>query len=51
MTNRPHNVIAIGLVHSAIDYPLLGAETQLSFLILALAIGFGGISCRRDATR
>ncbi len=41
---RTQNILAAGLVHGLMDYPLLGAETQLSFLILALAIAFGEMS-------
>ncbi len=38
---RTQNILAAGLVHGAVNYPLLGAETQLSFIILAMAIVFG----------
>ncbi len=38
---RTQNILAAGLVYGAVNYPLLGAETQLSFIILAMAIVFG----------
>jgi len=29
----------VGLVHGLMDYPLVGKDTQLSFIILIVAIG------------
>lgn len=46
---RTQNILAAGLVHGAVNYPLLGTETQLSFLILALAIVFGEMRRWMDA--
>ncbi len=46
---RTQNILAAGLVHGIMDYPLLGAETQLSFLILALAIACVEMSRRLGA--
>jgi len=36
---RTGNIILVGLVHGLMDYPLVGKETQLSFIILLVAIG------------
>ncbi|MEM5775060.1 MAG: type II CAAX endopeptidase family protein [Anaerolineaceae bacterium] len=36
---RSNNILLTGLVHGLIDYPLIGKDTQLSFLILLAAIG------------
>jgi len=37
---RTQNILLVGLVHGLMDFPLLGQETQLSFLILLAAIGY-----------
>jgi len=34
-----NNIILTGLVHGLMNYPLIGKETQLSFIILLVAIG------------
>jgi membrane protease YdiL (CAAX protease family) len=36
---RSDNIILTGLVHGLVDYPLVGKNTQLSFIILLVAIG------------
>lgn len=36
---RSGNILLVGLVHGLMDYPLVGKETQLSFIILLVAIG------------
>ena len=36
---RSGNIILTGLVHGLVDYPLVGKDTQLSFIILLAAIG------------
>ena len=36
---RSNNILLTGLVHGLMDYPLIGKDTQLSFLILLAAIG------------
>jgi membrane protease YdiL (CAAX protease family) len=36
---RSENIILTGLVHGLMDYPLVGKDTQLSFIILLAAIG------------
>ncbi len=36
---RSNNIILTGLVHGLMNYPLIGKETQLSFIILLVAIG------------
>lgn len=46
---RTQNILAAGLVHGAMNYPLLGATTQLSFMILAMAIVFGEMRRWMDA--
>ncbi len=35
---RSNNILLTGLVHGLMDYPLIGKDTQLSFLILLAAI-------------
>ena len=37
---RTQNILLVGLVHGLMDFPLIGQETQLSFLILLAAIGY-----------
>jgi len=36
---RTGNIFLVGLVHGLMDYPLVGKDTQLSFIILLVAIG------------
>jgi membrane protease YdiL (CAAX protease family) len=36
---RSNNIVLTGLVHGLMDYPLIGKESQLSFIILLVAIG------------
>lgn len=36
---RSGNIILTGLVHGLMDYPLVGKNTQISFIILLAAIG------------
>jgi len=36
---RSGNILLVGLVHGAMDYPLIGKDSQLSFIILIAAIG------------
>lgn len=36
---RSNNIILTGLVHGLMNYPLIGKDTQLSFIILLVAIG------------
>ncbi len=36
---RSDNILLTGLVHGLVDYPLLGKNTQVSFIILLAAIG------------
>ena len=36
---RSGNILLVGLVHGLMDYPLVGKDTQLSFIILLVAIG------------
>ena len=36
---QTRNIVLVGLVHGVMDYPLIGLETQLSFLILLACIG------------
>ena len=35
---RSGNILLAGLVHGLMDYPLIGKDTQLSFIILLAAI-------------
>jgi len=35
---RSNNIFLVGLVHGLMDYPLVGKDTQLSFVILIIAI-------------
>lgn len=36
---RSGNILLVGLVHGVMDYPLIGKDSQLSFIILIAAIG------------
>jgi membrane protease YdiL (CAAX protease family) len=36
---RSGNILLVGLVHGVMDFPLIGKESQLSFIILITAIG------------
>ena len=36
---QTRNIVLVGLVHGVMDYPLIGLETQLSFLVLLACIG------------
>jgi len=36
---RSNNIVLTGLVHGLVDYPLVGKNSQLSFIILLAAIG------------
>lgn len=36
---RSNNILLTGLVHGLMDYPLIGKDSQLSFIILLVAIG------------
>ena len=35
---RTENIILVGLVHGVVDYPLIGKDTQMTFIILVAAI-------------
>ena len=37
---RTQNILLAGLVHGLMNFPLIGQETQLSFIILLAAIGY-----------
>jgi membrane protease YdiL (CAAX protease family) len=37
---QTRNIVLVGLVHGVMNYPLIGLETQLSFIILLACIGF-----------
>ncbi|MDO9120573.1 MAG: hypothetical protein Q7U31_02220, partial [Anaerolineaceae bacterium] len=36
---RSGSILLVGLIHGVIDYPLIGKDSQLSFIILIAAIG------------
>lgn len=36
---RSGNILLVGLIHGVMDYPLIGKDSQLSFIILIAAIG------------
>jgi len=36
---RSGNILLVGIVHGVMDYPLIGKDSQLSFIILIAAIG------------
>ena len=36
---QTRNIVLVGLVHGVMDYPLIGPEAQLSFLVLLACIG------------
>lgn len=36
---RSGNILLVGLVHGVMDFPLIGKDSQLSFIILIVAIG------------
>lgn len=36
---RSGNILLVGLVHGVMDFPLIGEDSQLSFIILIIAIG------------
>lgn len=38
------NIVLVGLVHGVMNYPLIGSETQLSFIILLACIGFAAMA-------
>lgn len=50
---RSGNILLVGLVHGVMDYPLIGKDSQLSFIILIAAIGlvefFQLVQRRRNA--
>ncbi|MRS04375.1 CPBP family intramembrane metalloprotease, partial [bacterium] len=51
---RSGSILLVGLVHGLNDYPLIGKDSQLSFIILIIAIGlvelFRLVDRRRNAT-
>lgn len=51
---RTDNILLVGLVHGVMDYPLIGGNSQLSFIILIAAIGcveFFKIRQRRESAK
>lgn len=48
---QARNIVLVGLVHGVMDYPLIGLETQLSFLILLACIGLTVIARLAPANR
>lgn len=41
---QTRNIMLLGLVHGVMNYPLIGLETQLSFIILLACLGYGAIT-------
>lgn len=40
---QTRNIVLVGLIHGVMNYPLIGLETQLSFIILLACIGFAAM--------